>query len=363
MQQTPSFDTWTSGFLCAVAMGVFLFIILISNRNKRNRPIAFLVLAFSAILFAYVMFWTKYAFKHPYFNSFQFVGLFSIGPLFYTYISNSYMIKKKLNVLHFIPCFFWIGLTLLLWYQFIFSHRLNLKINIPLLSHYKLIIAHLIIYLLAILWLVKKHNVLTTEVQKIRYKWIKVLIALYILFILSYVSYYILVNFSFFNNQWDYMISFSMAISIYTIGYFVYKEPQIFDGEFFSNLFLPIQNKKENFEDSLINEFYNNLVHYIEREKPFTDNELRLANLADQVGYSTHLLSKVINKKSGKNFNHFINDYRLLEAEKLLISSNNYSIKSIYFDVGFNNKVTFYKAFKDKHNCTPTEYKKRHTNK
>ncbi|MBV7270001.1 helix-turn-helix domain-containing protein [Winogradskyella luteola] len=153
------------------------------------------------------------------------------------------------------------------------------------------------------------------------------------------------------------MISISMSIAIYTIGYFVYKEPQIFDGEFFVQLFLPIKNKEDSFEDNLINEFYDNLISYIEREKPFKDNELRLANLADKVGYSTHLLSKIINKKSRKNFNHFINDYRLLEAEKLLSDSKDLSIKSIYFDVGFNNKVTFYKAFKEKHNCTPTQFK------
>lgn len=155
------------------------------------------------------------------------------------------------------------------------------------------------------------------------------------------------------------MISISMTIAIYTIGYFVYKEPKIFDGEFFSELFIPIENKTDRFEDNLINEFYSNLVNYINREKPFKDNELRLANLADKVGYSTHLLSKVINKKSGKNFNSFINDYRLIEAEKLLVSDEDHSIKTIYFYVGFNNKVTFYKAFKEKHNCTPKEYKKK----
>ncbi|BAO74708.1 helix-turn-helix domain-containing protein [Winogradskyella sp. PG-2] len=154
------------------------------------------------------------------------------------------------------------------------------------------------------------------------------------------------------------MISISMTIAIYTIGYFVYKEPEIFNGEFFANIFLPIKYKNETFEDHLINEFYNNLVNYIENEKPFTNNELRLANLADKVGYSAHLLSKVINKKSGKNFNNFINDYRLIEAEKLLIADKNHSIKTIYFNVGFNNKVTFYKSFKEKHNCTPSEFKK-----
>ena len=357
MQTNPTFDTWTSGFLFAVAMGVFLFAILISGKNKRNYPIAYLVLSFSGILFFYVLYWTRHTALMPYFNSFQYIGYFSAGPLLYLYVSKLYDEKLKNYELHFLPSFVWIGLTLIIWSQLLFNYRLGLRAIFGLISHYVLIIIHLSFYLFLMLKLLRNNRHPKTEFQKIRFKWSKVLIGLYSLFLLSYVSYYILVNFSFFSDEWDYMISLSMTIAIYTIGYFVYKEPKIFDGEFFTNLFLPIENKEDSFEDHLINEFYNNLISYIESEKPFMDNELRLSNLADQVGYSTHLLSKVINKKSGKNFNSFINDYRLLEAEKLLQSDVNHSIKAIYFDVGFNNKVTFYKAFKEKHNCTPTEYR------
>jgi AraC-like DNA-binding protein len=130
----------------------------------------------------------------------------------------------------------------------------------------------------------------------------------------------------------------------------------VFDGELFANLFLPIKNKDESFESSLLNEFYENVTKYMESKKPYIDNELRLVNLADQIGFSTHLLSKIINKKSGKNFNNFINEYRLNEAEELLLSNDDHNIKTIYFDVGFNNKTSFYKAFKKKYKCTPLEY-------
>ncbi|MBC2846665.1 helix-turn-helix domain-containing protein [Winogradskyella flava] len=359
MQQSASFDTWTSGFLFAVAMGIFLCIIMFGSRNKRNYPIALLVLSFSGILFSYVLYWTKYNTTLPYFSSLPYIGYFSVGPLLYMYLLELYNLKMKYIYAHFALSFLWIGLTLFFWSQFVFDYRLGTGSKLNFLSHYAIITAHLSLYLFLMVKLIRKSNGLDSEFKKIRFKWVRILIGLFALFLLSYISYYILINFSFFNNQWDYMISFSMTLAIYTIGYFVYKEPQIFDGEFISEVFLPIENKKDSFEDNLINEFYNNLVNYIESEKPFKDNELRLANLADKVGYSTHLLSKVINKKSGKNFNSFINDYRLLEAEKLLQSNNNdHSVKTIYFDVGFNNKVTFYKAFKNKHNCTPTEYKR-----
>jgi AraC-like DNA-binding protein len=148
-----------------------------------------------------------------------------------------------------------------------------------------------------------------------------------------------------------------MSFSIYAIGFFIFKQPQVFDGEFYKQLFIPLQNKKQSFEQSLLNELYKNLTNYMETKKPYIENELRLVHLADQLGFSTHLLSKVINDKSGKNFNQFINDYRLAEAEDLLREANDLSIQNIYFDVGFNNKATFYSAFKKKYGCTPTQYK------
>ena len=234
-------------------------------------------------------------------------------------------------------------------------------IKIPFLkftseSHW-LIAIHMILYSILILRLIYSNKKNDTEYTKVRYNWARVLITLYSLFITSYISYYILVNFSFFNSEWDYMISIMMSISIYTIGYFIFKQPEVFNGELFTHLFLPLKNKNESFETSMLNEFYENLTNYMEQKKPYIDNELRLVNLADQLGFSTHLLSKIINKKYGKNFNSFVNDYRLKEAEKLLITSEKLSIKDIYFDVGFNNKNSFYKAFKLKNNCTPSQFK------
>jgi len=44
------------------------------------------------------------------------------------------------------------------------------------------------------------------------------------------------------------MTSIIMSVSIYAIGYFMFKQPEVFDGEFYSNLFLPIKNKNETFE-------------------------------------------------------------------------------------------------------------------
>lgn len=356
MQEAPSFDTWTSLFLFAVAMGMFLFVSILWNKNRKQLPIALLVLAFSLILFQYVLFWTGYRTVFPYLGLFPHVCYYAVGPLLYWYFLNLYKKDIQFNFsLHFIPAF-----LVFITFSALTVNRLELgEVTIPWLwfsGNPWFIAIHMTIYGLMCLRL-RVLSKVTTQFEQLRNTWSLVLLLLFTLFIVSYLSYYILVNFEFFNEQWDYMISISMSLAIYTIGFFIMKEPQVFDGAFFSELFLPDENKDSSFEESLMNELYRKLTLYMELEKPFIDNELRLVNLADQLGFSTHLLSKVINKKSGKNFNQFVNDYRLQEAKRLLLENPEYSVKTIYFDVGFNNKATFYNAFKREFNCTPLQFR------
>ena len=241
----PSFDTWTSVFLLAAAMGLFLFIILITNRLKKNYPIAFLILAFSLILFQYVLYWTKYEKALPYFVLLPSICYFSTGPLLYLYFLNLYSKKPTFNFsLHFLPATLALLPNLVLWLKYLGLTSMKIPL-LSLANSYWLISTHMIIYTALILFIISKNKVLDSEYNKVRFNWSKVLISLYIVFILSYISYYVLVRFSFFNSEWDYMISGMMSISIYTIGYFIIKQPSIFDGELHVNLFLPIKNKNE----------------------------------------------------------------------------------------------------------------------
>ena len=357
MQQPPSFDTWTSLFLFAVAMGLFLFVLLITGKNKKNRPIAFLVLVFSIILFQYVLYWTRYETVFPYLMLIPQVCYYLTGPLLLQYFLNLYTNNTRFNLLlHFIPAMVLLIPNITIWLLYLGWT----EAEIPLLwlaQNPWFAASHMIFYTLLVVRLIYKNRKSTTQYLRLRHRWATTLVSLYALFILAYASYYILVKFPFFNSQWDYAISFTMSFSIYAIGFFIFKQPKVFDGEFYRQLFIPLRNKKENFEQSLLNELYNNLTKYMETKKPYIENELRLVHLADRLGFSTHLLSKVINDKAGKNFNQFINDYRLEEAEGLLKGASDLSIQNIYFEVGFNNKATFYSAFKKKYGCTPTQFK------
>lgn len=338
-------------------MGLFLFVVMIFSSNRKNLPIAFLMLAFSLILFQYVLYWTGYEQIYPYLQLVPQLCYYTTGPLLYLYFLRLYKEEVHFNfAAHFLPAAILLipNIGLVLTYLGVWEG------DIPLLwiaQQPWFIVAHMMVYIILIIVLIRNDLQSDSEYTYIRDRWARTLLSLYALFVLSYISYYVLVRFSFFNDEWDYMISIMMTVSIYTIGYFIMKQPQLFDGEFYGKLFLPNSNSKESLEGVMLNELYLKVQRYMETEKPYIDNELRLVHLADQLGFSTHLLSKVINNKSGKNFNKFVNEYRLREAERLLAETNAASVKSVYFDVGFNSKAAFYAAFKQKHNCTPSEFR------
>lgn len=362
----PAFTIWTVLLTATGFVGVIIsFAILKNNGNFRsNWPIALLILGFSLILFQYVFFWTGHRFKYPYLYFFDSSWYLAFGPLLYTYFIKLYKNDYKTNYFHFVPAF--LCFVLSSYYLF----KTNGFFNTSEVSNELLFQIHRSLrnpWLIALLfffylWVIRDSlKLITTPSEngaaQLRKNWISVLLKLYCVFIFAYLSYYVLVNFSFFNKTWDYLISLTMAIGIFTIGFFVLRKSEIFNGELMINLFLPKKDNGYKINESTLTEFYEQLIIHVETQKPYRNNELRLIHLADEMGLSFHLLSQVINEKSGGNFNHFINSYRLKEASELLKKNEELNIKSIYFDVGFNNKTTFYNLFKKEFGCTPAQYR------
>jgi len=369
---TPSFSTWTSLFLVVSAIGSFLSILLFTDKNgrKNNWPISFIILGFSLVLVQYVLVWTKYRGEYPYAYFFDEAWYFFFGPLFYVYILKFYIKDYKINFIHFIiPIIFTILTTIYFIKTEGFTEFKESKEEIAFKLYWALkspwvAIGMLIIYIMICYDFIKIHKPPKESIAtQLRDKWITFLLSLFSLFVLAYISYYVLVKFSFFNPTWDYIISFTMAIGLYGIGYMVYMEPKIFNGELFISLFKPLKKEKETLRTETKKEFYKQLTQHIETTKPYLNNDLRLVDIASHIGLPTHIVSQLINEMSHKNFNQFINEYRLKEAEELLIKEPDMSIHQMYFHLGFNSRTTFYTIFKNKHNCTPLEYRSLHKSK
>lgn len=108
----------------------------------------------------------------------------------------------------------------------------------------------------------------------------------------------------------------------------------------------------------VLDAIYSELQILMIEERLFLDPEISLSSLADKLKICTHKLSLSINARSGKNFYHYVNGFRIEEAKRLLAKSDmkTISIEDIAFMSGFNTRATFYSAFKKQVNQTPTEY-------
>ncbi|MEX0963092.1 MAG: helix-turn-helix domain-containing protein [Pseudohongiellaceae bacterium] len=98
----------------------------------------------------------------------------------------------------------------------------------------------------------------------------------------------------------------------------------------------------------------------MEVEKLYQDPELTITGLASKTAIKEHKLRKIINTGMGyRNFNQFLNNYRIREACQLLLSEEraDLTISLISFEVGYASLSSFNKAFKEITGITPSAYR------
>ncbi len=104
---------------------------------------------------------------------------------------------------------------------------------------------------------------------------------------------------------------------------------------------------------------FEEVVTHIEQECSYRDSELSLGKLADSMGFSPHHLSEVLNQYAGKNFNQFINEYRVKEVCETLDIKHSTPVLDIAMQAGFSSKSTFNTLFKKYVGLTPTQYRQK----
>jgi len=100
------------------------------------------------------------------------------------------------------------------------------------------------------------------------------------------------------------------------------------------------------------------LLTYMENERPYLDPDLSLNDLARRLKTNTSILSPVINAGTGKNFNDFVNQYRVdaFKQQALDPANGHLSLLGIALDCGFNSKATFNRAFRKLTGQSPREF-------
>ncbi len=106
---------------------------------------------------------------------------------------------------------------------------------------------------------------------------------------------------------------------------------------------------------------YANAIEMVMRDdKRFTDPELGLKQLAADIDLHPNKLSWLLNNHFGKNFNDYINQYRIKEFQRLALAPENRNITllGLAYDSGFNSKTVFNTFFKKETGMTPKQWVK-----
>ncbi len=90
----------------------------------------------------------------------------------------------------------------------------------------------------------------------------------------------------------------------------------------------------------------------------YRDENLSVTGMAEELSVKPYQLSRIINDNYNKNFNFFINEYRVNEAKRLFMEDVDRTIISVAYEVGFNSTTVFYEWFKRITGVSPKSFRR-----
>jgi YesN/AraC family two-component response regulator len=129
--------------------------------------------------------------------------------------------------------------------------------------------------------------------------------------------------------------------------------------------FIEIPQKLEKYKGSKIPEtqsaiIINELKRVMDEKMPYLNAEFKLSDLANEINYSLHEISQVLNQDLNQSFPDFVNRYRVEEVKKRMEDKAyaKFTFFAIAQQCGFNSKTSFYRIFKNETGKTPADYVK-----
>lgn len=116
--------------------------------------------------------------------------------------------------------------------------------------------------------------------------------------------------------------------------------------------------KKPLMDNTTVVAYSNLLLSHLDTNEPYLDPSLTLRELANQIDIHPNQLSWLLNEHQGKNFNEFINAYRVEKFKRIAKAPENANLTLIglAYDCGFNSKTVFNTYFKKETGLTPKQY-------
>lgn len=342
----------------------FLLFIKKSKLKQANLLWSVFLFLFSFNIAYSVLYWSNFSWSlRAHLTYVFFIPVSLYGPLFFFYIKKL-VTKKKfrlIDLLHLIPL-----IVVLINYGEFYLLPLSEKAEIfrgRTMNEFVLIPAMLLMWCSSFILL--SYSIATYLIYSRFYSndpemklWLKLISTVFVLFGICWFICVVYIQLDLLNEREDYYLSFMMAVFILLTTYFGFNHHQVFNGTTLKKVFPIIKYEKSGLSKKVLYELKEKLVRLVESQELYLDNELTLMDLAEALRISRHHTSQIINVCFNSSFYEFINKYRIEVAEKLLINEDsNLNITDIAYKSGFNNRVSFYNAFKKNLGITPTEYR------
>lgn len=94
-------------------------------------------------------------------------------------------------------------------------------------------------------------------------------------------------------------------------------------------------------------------------EERFTESDVNMAKLSQQVGVTRRELSAYFEQYLGLTFRVWLSDLRFAEAQRLILAHPDYSNESISSICGFSSRSQLYKMFSTRLGMTPREWREK----
>ena len=153
-------------------------------------------------------------------------------------------------------------------------------------------------------------------------------------------------------------VRLSAATGTFTLGFIFivgHRFPQF--NQSLAQVVSQSQYKHSYIKDLDLTAIEGKLKDLMEGRKLYANEDLSLSSLSKELDISMHQLSQFLNEHLKKNFARFVNEYRVAQAQKLLIEKRDQTILKIAYEVGFNSQTSFHRAFVGIVGLTPSQYR------
>lgn len=356
------FNTFNAIALFGVIQGLIALLFLLFQKGEWSVKLylSFMLFALSNILITNTLNEVLQRNQEP--NIYwHFNWAISLGPSLYLYIS-SYLNKKiyQTPIIHYLP---FIGINTYLMIQFLIHLDQPQQFQALFLTH--LPFAEIISLSLTTIYIIQSGIwVFQKSLKSFEKKWLSLFWGLVTLLSMLWMVYAIIDHYLFnYNLSYTdyYPLDTLVVMMLYIIGIGIFSRSQIYQPKA-SKLVKPIRKTYRAINSDEIAQKINRLQQLMDEDHIYLNPNLSLETLAQQINTHPKTLSFILNEEIGKNFNDYINDFRVNEVKKRLVdpSHSHFTLLAIAYDCGFQSKSTFNTVFKKSVGITPSAYRKKH---